>query len=112
MAPAAPEVTMPDSAPVNSDSRLPTARCNSTIGPALPRYDLEGIRAPTLLISAEDDMYGTFPGARYSAEHISGARFVGYPTGGHLLLGHWKEACGQVAGFLSSQSAKEDAVAQ
>ena len=85
---------------------------DATIGPALPRYDLEGIRAPTLLISAEDDMYGTFPGARYSAEHISGARFVGYPTGGHLLLGHWKEACGQVAGFLSSQSAKEDAVAQ
>jgi pimeloyl-ACP methyl ester carboxylesterase len=80
---------------------------DATVGPSLPRYDLERIRVPTLLISAQDDMYGTFPGARYSAEHIPGARFVGYPTGGHLLLGHWEEACAQVVGFLSSQSAKE-----
>lgn len=37
---------------------------------------------------------------------------VGYPTGGHLLLGHWKEACAQVVGFLTSHSAKEHSVAQ
>jgi len=55
----------------------------------LPRYDLEDIRVPTLLISAEDDLYGTFRNARYTAEHIPGARFVGYPTGGHLLLSLW-----------------------
>src|SRR6516225_5353326 len=79
---------------------------------ALPRYDLERIRIPTLLISAEDDLYGTFRNARYTAEHIPGARFVGYPTGGHLLLGHWKEACAQVVAFLGSESAKEHSVAQ
>lgn len=78
---------------------------DATIGRALPRYDLERIHVPTLLISAEDDLYGTFPGARYTAEHVPGARLVGYPTGGHLLLGHWKEACAQVIGFLSRKSA-------
>src|SRR5437868_8502750 len=31
IAPAAPEVMNPDSAPVNSDKRLPTARCNSSM---------------------------------------------------------------------------------
>lgn len=85
---------------------------DATIGPSLPRYDLERIRVPTLLISAEDDLYGTFPSARYTAEHVPGARFVGYPAGGHLLLGHWKEACSEVVGFLSSQSTNEQSVAQ
>ena len=69
----------------------------------LPRYDLEDIRVPTLLISAEDDLYGTFRNAHYTAEHIPGARFVGYPTGGHLLLGHWKETYVEVVAFLSRQ---------
>jgi len=80
---------------------------DATLSPSLPRYDLERIRVPTLLLSAEDDLYGTFQNARYTAEHIPGARFVGFPTGGHLLLGHWKEGCAQVVGFLGSQSAKE-----
>jgi pimeloyl-ACP methyl ester carboxylesterase len=77
---------------------------DATISPPLPRYDLERIRVPTLLISAEDDLYGTFRNARYTAEHIPGARFVGYPTGGHLLLGHWKEVTAEVAEFLKSVS--------
>src|SRR5579872_2132543 len=59
---------------------------DATISPVLPRYDLERIHVPTLLISAEDDLCGTYPSARYTAAHIPGARFVGYPTGGHLLL--------------------------
>ena len=73
---------------------------DATISPVLPRYDLEQIRVPTLLISAEDDLYGAYPSARYTAAHIPGARFVGYPTGGHLLLGHWKEASSEVVTFL------------
>jgi pimeloyl-ACP methyl ester carboxylesterase len=73
---------------------------DATISPVLPRYDLERIRVPTLSISAEDDLYGTYPSARYSAAQISGARFVGYAKGGHLLLGHWKEASTEVVAFL------------
>ncbi len=85
---------------------------DATLSPSLPRYDLEQIRVPTLLLSAHDDLYGTFQNARYTAEHIPDARLVGFPTGGHLLLGHWKEACAQVVGFLSSQSAQEHSAAQ
>jgi pimeloyl-ACP methyl ester carboxylesterase len=73
---------------------------DATIGPTLPRYDLEKVRVPTLLISAEDDLYGTYRGARYSADHIPGARFVGFKTGGHLLLGHWTEATADITEFL------------
>jgi pimeloyl-ACP methyl ester carboxylesterase len=73
---------------------------DAAIGDSLPRYDLEKIRVPTLLIAAEDDLYGTFPGARCSSEHIPGARFVGFKTGGHLLLGHWTEATADITKFL------------
>ncbi len=73
---------------------------DATISPVLPRYDLEQIRVHTLLISAEDDLYRTYPSARYTAAQISGARFVGYATGGHLLLGYWKEASAEVVAFL------------
>jgi len=67
---------------------------------SLPRYELERIQAPTLAISVEDDLFRTYEGARYSAEHIPGARFVGYPTGGHLWVGHHGEIMGETASFL------------
>jgi pimeloyl-ACP methyl ester carboxylesterase len=68
----------------------------------LPRYELERIRAPTLVISVADDRYGTYEPARYTAEHIPGARFVGYATGGHLWVGHHREALAEVAAFLKA----------
>jgi pimeloyl-ACP methyl ester carboxylesterase len=81
---------------------------DATIAPSLPRYDLERIHVPTLAVAAEDDLYGTFPGARYSADHIPGARFLGFQTGGHLLLGHWAEANAEVSGFLSEHRSSPD----
>ena len=66
----------------------------------LPRYELERIAAPTLIISMADDLFGTFDGARYSAEHISHARFIGYPNGGHLWVGHQQEIMSEIATFL------------
>ena len=71
---------------------------------ALPRYDLERIAAPTLVVGVADCLYGTCPGARYSADHIPGARFVGYETGGHLWVGHQGEVVGEVVGFLRDQA--------
>lgn len=62
-----------------NDSRLTTGAA---------RAALEAIRVPTLVISAKDDGYGTWASAQYSAEHIPGARFIGYERGGHMLLGH------------------------
>jgi pimeloyl-ACP methyl ester carboxylesterase len=69
---------------------------------ALPRYELERIQAPTLVISVADDRYGTYEPARYTAEHIPRARFVGYATGGHLWVGHHKEALAEIAAFLKA----------
>ncbi|MCW5610085.1 MAG: alpha/beta fold hydrolase [Rubrivivax sp.] len=70
-----------------NDSRLTTGAA---------RVALEAIQVPTLVISARDDGYGTWSSARYSAEHIPGARFLGYARGGHLLLGHEAEVVAAV----------------
>ena len=66
----------------------------------LERYELEKIVAPTLVISLEDDLYGTYEPARYTAAHIPGARFVGYPTGGHVWVGHHGDVISEITRFL------------
>jgi 2-hydroxy-6-oxonona-2,4-dienedioate hydrolase len=66
----------------------------------IERYELEGISSPTLALSVADDLFGTFDVARYTAEHISGARFVSYPTGGHVWAGHHPELTAEIAAFL------------
>jgi pimeloyl-ACP methyl ester carboxylesterase len=80
------------------------------IAASLARYDLERITAPTLVISVKDDRYDTYAAARYTAEHIPGGRFVGYRTGGHMLVGHQAEALAQVSAFLGA--APGNAIAQ
>jgi pimeloyl-ACP methyl ester carboxylesterase len=49
---------------------------------------LEKIVAPTLIVSARDDGYGTYANAEYLAPRIAGARFIGFERGGHMLVGH------------------------
>ena len=61
---------------------------------------LDRISVPTLIVSAMDDGYGTYPGARYTAEHIAGARFIGYRNGGHMLVGHEAEFGAEALGLL------------
>jgi pimeloyl-ACP methyl ester carboxylesterase len=70
---------------------------------SLERYALERITAPTLAISAQDDGYDTYESARYTATQIPRARFIGYPTGGHLLVGHGQEVMAEIARFLRAQ---------
>jgi pimeloyl-ACP methyl ester carboxylesterase len=50
-------------------------------------WPLEQISCPVLIISAEDDLYKTPPGARFTAKHISGAELHVFKTGGHLMVG-------------------------
>ena len=76
---------------------------------ALPRYELERIRAPTLAISVADDRYGTYEAARYTAGHVPGARFIGYPTGGHVWVGHHEEIMGEIAAFLAPSASRQRA---
>jgi pimeloyl-ACP methyl ester carboxylesterase len=74
----------------------------------LPRYPLEAIVAPTLVVSVADDLFGTYEAARYTAQHIPNARFVGYETGGHVWLGHHAEQADEIVSFLrrSAQGTK------
>jgi len=66
----------------------------------LVRYDLERISAPTLAISVADDLYGTYDVARYTAEQIPGARFLGFANGGHVLVGRQDAVTAELTAFL------------
>ena len=59
------------------------------------RLDL--VRAPTLIISARDDRYGTYASAEYTAGQIEGAEFLGFEAGGHTWVGHDDEVMGAIA---------------
>jgi 2-hydroxy-6-oxonona-2,4-dienedioate hydrolase len=80
-----------------NDSRLTTGAA---------RVALESIRAPTLCISARDDGFGTYESARYSAQHIPDARFLGFDRGGHLLLGHGAEVVAAVEALIRTAPAR------
>ena len=75
---------------------------DSRVVSSLERYELERIAVPTLALSAADDLYGTFDGARYTATLVPNGRFVGYLTGGHMLAGHGADASTAIVEFLSS----------
>jgi 2-hydroxy-6-oxonona-2,4-dienedioate hydrolase len=66
----------------------------------LVRPELEKVAAPTLVISAEDDLYHTLPGARFAAEHIPNAELQVFETGGHLLIGHGEDTRRIINAFL------------
>ena len=80
--------------------RRPGLLNDAAVTSMLGRYELERISAPTLAISVADDLFGTYEPARYTAEHIPGARFIGYPTGGHVWVGHHDEVLSEIARFL------------
>lgn len=63
-------------------------------------WPLEKIGAPTFVMSAEDDLFGTLPAARFTAEHIAGAELMVVESGGHLLVGRGGEIRGRIADFL------------
>jgi 2-hydroxy-6-oxonona-2,4-dienedioate hydrolase len=67
----------------------------------LVRPELEKIDAPTLVISAEDDLYHTLPGARFAAEHIPNAELKVFKSGGHLLIGHGEDTRRAINAFLA-----------
>lgn len=65
--------------------------------PVLP---LERITAPTLIVSARDDLFNTLPAAEVAAARIPGARLIAYDTGGHLLVGRAAQTRAAVRTFL------------
>jgi 2-hydroxy-6-oxonona-2,4-dienedioate hydrolase len=77
---------------------------DATIFDSLKRLDLKSVKSPSLLITARDDLYGTFPGTEYTANTIPGAKFIAYETGGHMLIGHFAEVGAEILSFLKSSN--------
>ena len=67
---------------------------------AEPVYPLHELAVPTLLVSAEDDLYGTAKVARLAATRIPSAKLMIVRNGGHFLLGHDAEIWPAVAAFI------------
>jgi pimeloyl-ACP methyl ester carboxylesterase len=79
---------------------------NFDSAPNLHPLPLEQIVAPTLVISARDDLFNTAPAAEFAARSIPGAKLVLYETGGHLLVGRQDEVRTVVRDFLASVTEK------
>jgi pimeloyl-ACP methyl ester carboxylesterase len=75
-------------------------RDDSALGKSLTRYPLESIRAPTLIISARDDGFGTYASAQYTASQIKNAKFIGFEQGGHVLVGHDETVRSEIVNLL------------
>ena len=54
------------------------------------------------MVSARDDAFGTYAGAQYTAGRIPGARFIGFDTGGHLLVGHDEAVRNEIVRLLKA----------
>jgi pimeloyl-ACP methyl ester carboxylesterase len=67
----------------------------------------ERIRVPTLILSCEDDLFGTAVTARVFAGRIADAKLTVYPTGGHIWLGHDDDFADQIASFIHTAPRKE-----
>jgi hypothetical protein len=53
-------------------------------------------------MSAAADLFGTFDTARYTAEHIPGARFVAFPSGATSWPGARRRRMRRLSGFSRS----------
>ena len=70
-------------------------------------WPLERIAVPTLIISAEDDLYKTLPGARFTAEGIPGAELRVLKAGGHLMVGQDKQVGKWIESFLRRKGRRQ-----
>jgi pimeloyl-ACP methyl ester carboxylesterase len=64
--------------------------------------DLARLRMPVLIISAEDDRFGTAATARAIAEAVPQAELTILPDGGHIWLGHDDEVADRIHTFASA----------
>lgn len=64
------------------------------------RMDFGALRVPTLVLSVEDDRFGTAATARDIAAAARGAKLRIYPSGGHIWLGHDEEVAMEIAQFV------------
>lgn len=72
-----------------------------------PDIDFEKVQTPTLIISAEDDRFGTAQTARVISERISAAQLLVFPTGGHIWLGHDTALCDRISDFVRHNTSND-----
>lgn len=58
------------------------------------------ITVPTLILSCEDDLFGTADTARRLADRIPGAALTIWPEGGHIWLGHDADVARKIEEFV------------
>ena len=52
-----------------------------------------------IVIALEDDLFDTYPGARFTAEQVRGGELMSFPSGGHLWVGHHEDIVSRAAAF-------------
>lgn len=81
-------------------ARAAGLRHDTTASKSMTPARLDLVQAPTLIISARDDRYGTYASAEYTASQIAGAEFLGFQTGGHTWVGHDDEVMTAIAALV------------
>lgn len=66
--------------------------------------DFSAIAVPTLVLSCEDDRFGTAETARTIASRVPASRLVVYPSGGHVWLGHDADVAEDIVRFVGASS--------
>jgi pimeloyl-ACP methyl ester carboxylesterase len=66
----------------------------------LHNFPMENITMPTLVFHAKDDGLVPFDHGQYTAQHVSGAKFVQLESGGHLLVGQLDKIHSETVSFL------------
>ncbi len=66
--------------------------------------DFSRLRVPLLLLSAEDDRFGTAPTSRAIARRVPGSRLIIYPSGGHIFLGVQQDSGAEIGRFVREHS--------
>jgi 2-hydroxy-6-oxonona-2,4-dienedioate hydrolase len=61
---------------------------------ALPGERIAGVRAPALIVHAEDDLLQLFHNAEFAVGTIPGARLMRFEAGGHVVVVVQREAIG------------------
>ena len=85
-------------------ARAAGLRSDSVLGKNLGPSALNTIRVPTLIVSVQDDGFGTFASAQYTASEIKGAKFIGFEHGGHVWVGHDEEVMTEIASLVKRVS--------
>lgn len=62
----------------------------------------ERIAVPTIILSCEDDLFGTAATARLLAKRIPEAELTVYQSGGHIWLGHDDDIADRITAFIRS----------